>query len=228
MFKRNGINTSDIERMKRNFATEIVNSNIPAALSVSTNAQPLGDNIIYTDIVDNVVTEVDSGYKSLTNILISETFARSNIQAITNPYRDLTDIGEDPTKLSGIILSHCGGFAFTQISASVTVAIAPEDISDVTRTTIYFRLFHLDDENIIQSTMLNSLTIPAEPRTTGTFKNRINLSLNFGAKIEIKDKFIFGIGVEYQAGDTFPESLAVNRFQCNFLSYNRKKCNSKS
>lgn len=228
MFKRNGINASDIERMKRNFATEIVNSNIPAALSVSTNAQALGDNIIYTDIEGGIVTEVDSGYKSLTNVLISETFARSNIQAITNPFRDLTDIGEDPSKLSGIILSHCGGFAFTQVSASVTAAIAPTDISDVTRTTIYFRLFHLNENNVIQSTMLNSVTIPVETRTTGEFKNRINLSLNYGAKTEIKDKFIFGIGIEYQAGDTFPESLTVNRFQANFNSYNRKICNSKS
>lgn len=226
MFRKNGINITDIERMKRNFATEIVNSNIPAVLSVSTTAQPLGDDIIYKDVIDGVYQEINSGYKSLTNVLVPESYARSNIRSIASPFRDLRILDVNPENLSGIIVSYCGGFAFTQINATLTLTISRIHISDTARTTVYFRVFCLDEDDVIQWNMINSMTIAPESRTEGS-NNRINMCLNYGAVTNIKDKIIFGVACEDYAGETFPDSLQVNRFQANILSINRKDTNSK-
>ena len=226
MFKNNGINITDLERMKRNYSTEVVNSNIPAAMSTSTNAQPLGDNIIYREVNNNILEEIDSGYKSLTQVIVPSSYSRSNIRSEASPFRDLRTLNEDPTKLSGIIVSYCGGFSYTQVSASVTLVMSRIHISQTARTTVYFRVFCLDQDDIIQWTMINSATIAPELREAGS-NNRINLSLNYGAVTNIKDKILFGVFCEDYEGDTFPSSLQVNRFQANLISYIRKDANTK-
>ena len=230
-FKNNGINVADIARMERNYATEIVNSNIPACLSFSTSnpdAPYLGDFITYKTVNSGgVIEEVTSNYKSLIGI-VKPSDARSNVMSAANPYDDLRSLGVDPNVLSGYRISTRGGHSLLQLNTSITMALSRPIISDTARTTVYFRVFGLDKDDLLKWTMISGNTIPAESRAAGD-NFRTCLSINTGAVIEQNDKIIFGVSINDYAGDEFPTgtSFIPSRWNCNMQLFVRKYTNTK-